>query len=62
MRDFSAKTIAALARKGVTIYGATVIPAAGTDMPFANGDRGYKINDNGCGRILTFAQVLELAA
>lgn len=61
MRDFSAKTRNALARRGVSIIGTTVIPGAG-DMPFANGERGYRVNDNGCGRILTFAQVLALAA
>jgi hypothetical protein len=61
MRDFSAATRRALARKGIEIYGLTVIPAVGNPMPFANGDRGYKVNDNGCGRIWTFAQVLEAA-
>lgn len=59
MRDFS--TIAALARKGITVYGLTVIPDMSSDMPYANGDRGYKINDNGCGRIMTFAQVKAAA-
>lgn len=60
MRDFSRKTLAALASKGITLYGTTVIPGAG-DLPFATGDRGYKVNDNGCGRIWTFAQVQEAA-
>lgn len=61
MRDFSASTRTALARNGVRILGTTVIPGAG-DMPFATGSRGYRVDDNGCGRILSFAQVLELAA
>lgn len=61
MRDFSRKTLAALARKGIEVYGTTVIPAVGDPMPFANGDRGYKVNDNGCGCVWTFAEVLEAA-
>ena len=60
MRDFSAKTIAALARKGIRIVGTCVIPAKG-DLPFASGERGYRLDDNGCGRIRSFAEVLECA-
>jgi hypothetical protein len=60
MNDFSKKTIAALARKGISLIGLTVIPGAG-DMPFANGERGYCVNDNGCHKIKTFAQMLALA-
>lgn len=62
MSDFSKRTVSALARKGITVIGLTVIPNANSDMPFATGERGYRLNDNGCGRIATFAQVLELAA
>lgn len=62
MRDFTTKTRNALARKGITIIGLTVILNPDSDLPFATGDRGYRINDNGCGRIWTFAQVLEIAA
>lgn len=58
MRDFNRSTLNGLARKGITLLGLTVIPAAG-DMPFANGSRGYRVNDNGCGRIWSFAEVLE---
>lgn len=52
--------IAALARKGIRIYGTCVIPGEG-DLPFATGSRGYKVDDNGCGRIWTFAEVMEAA-
>lgn len=62
MSDFSAKTRNALARKGIVIVGLTVIPNASSDMPFATGERGYKVNDNGCGRIWSFAEVMEKAA
>lgn len=62
MRDFSASTRKSLSRKGIVIIGLTVIPNANSNMPFATGERGYRINDNGCGRILSFSQILELAA
>lgn len=61
MRDFSAATRRALASKGISIVGLTVIPNPASDMPFATGERGYSVNDNGCGRIWTFAQVQEAA-
>lgn len=60
MNDFSKKTLAALARKGITLLGLCVIPGQG-DLPFASGSRGYRISDNGCGRILSFAQMMEAA-
>jgi hypothetical protein len=62
MNDFSKKTLAALARKGMTLIGLTVIPDMSSPMPFANGSRGYTFNDNGCHRILTFADVMREAA
>lgn len=61
MRDFSSKTLRNLARKGISIVGFAVIPNMSSDMPFANGERGYSVNDNGCGRIWTFAEVLAAA-
>lgn len=61
MNDFSKKTLAALTRKGISLIGLTVIPNMSSDMPFATGERGYKLNDNGCHRILSFSQVLEMA-
>lgn len=60
MNDFSKKTIAALARKGISLIGLTVIPGTG-DLPFATGERGYCLNDNGCYRVCSFMQVLEIA-
>lgn len=61
MRDFSAATLRRLAKRGIAVIGTTVIPGPG-DMPFATGERGYRVNDNGCGRIWTFAQVLGAAS
>jgi hypothetical protein len=60
MRDFSRKTLNALTAKGIRVVGATVIPSA-SDLPFATGERGYKVDDNGCGRVWTFAQVIGAA-
>ena len=59
MRDFSSKTRNALARKGITVLTVTFIP--GSDGSFANGERAYNVSDNGCGRVWTFAQVMEAA-
>lgn len=61
MSDFSRSTLRALSRKGIRIVGLTIIPNMSSDMPWANGDRGYNVDDNGCGRVWTFAQVLEAA-
>jgi hypothetical protein len=62
MNDFSRKTLRALSLRGISIYGLTVIPDYASDMPFACGDRGYMINDNGTGRVLRFSDVLALAS
>ena len=61
MRDFSAKTRNALARKGIRITGLQAIPDMTSSMPFANATRGYVVNDNGCGRVWTFNEVMEAA-
>ncbi len=60
MRDFSKNTLSALSKRGISVIGITVIPD-NSGLPFASGERGYKLNDNGCLIIRTFAQVLELA-
>jgi len=61
MRDFSPATLRTLARKGIVILHPVAIPDMASAMPWANADRGYAVDDNGCHRILTFAQVLEAA-
>lgn len=62
MRDFSCKTLNALARKGITILSVVGIPDMSSPMPFANATRGYSVNDNGTGKVWTFAEVLAAAA
>jgi hypothetical protein len=61
MNDFSAKTIKALSRKGIAILGPVAIPDMTSAMPWANASRGWSVNDNGCGRVWTLAQVLGAA-
>jgi hypothetical protein len=62
-RDFGRKAIAALARKGIRIIGIQALPDMSSSMPFANANRGYTIDDNGCGRVWTYQQVAkEIAA
>jgi nitrous oxide reductase accessory protein NosL len=58
MSDFSSATLRKLARKGIRVIGLQAIPSEGA-LPFANASRGYRIDDNGCGRVWTFAQVQE---
>ncbi len=61
MNDFSKKTLQKLASKGISIIGITLIPDPTSSMPYANGERGYMLDDNGTGRVRTFPEVLSLA-
>lgn len=60
-RDFSRATIKALAAKGITLVGTQSLPGTGP-MPWADPERGFVVNDNGCGKVWTFAQVKAAAA
>ena len=60
-RDFSSKTLRSLRAKGLELVAPQMLPGAG-DMPWANSDRGYLVNDHGTGRVWTFKQVLEAAS
>ena len=59
-RDFSAKTLRALNAKGIALVSVQMIPGEG-DMPWANADRGYLVDDQGTGRVWTFKKVTEAA-
>lgn len=59
-RDFSPKTIKALADKGITFVGATWAPDA--QGSFAAGETVYQLNDNGTSKLRTFSQVLAILA
>lgn len=54
---FGKRLIARLARRGIKIIGLTVIPDNSSNMPYANGETGYNIDDNGTGRVLTLLEV-----
>ena len=58
-KDFSAITLRRLAKAGITIVGATMLPDE--TGSFANGEVGYQIFDGFVSRILLFRQVLQLA-
>lgn len=59
-KDFSLKTRRALLKCGIVVTGATVIPGSGA-LPFANGARGYCLNNNGQHQIRTYSEVEALA-
>ena len=60
-KDFAKTVNKALKAKGIEIYGATFLPSA-DGSGYANGERGYLLNDNGCSRIRTYREVIALAA
>jgi hypothetical protein len=60
MSHFSKSTLRKLARKGITLVGTTYLPGEGA-LPYATGETGYCLNDNGTHRVRTFREVLELA-
>lgn len=60
-RDLGRKVIAALARKGITVINVQALPDFSSPMPFANADRGYVVNDNGCGRVWTRREAINAA-
>lgn len=59
-KDFSLKTRRALSKRGITIIGATTIPGSGS-LPFAQGSRGYRLDNNGEHQIRSYSEVEALA-
>lgn len=59
-RDFSSKTLRALAKRGISLIGVQAIPGSGS-MPWANAEAGYVVSDNGTARVWTFAMVMGAA-
>ena len=53
--------VGTLVISGLHIRGAQACPDMASPMPFANATTGYLVDDNGTGRVWTFAQVLEAA-
>ena len=60
-RDFSAKTVRGLAKAGIRIIGITNLPGDGP-MPYANGIRGYLLDNNGTHQVREHAQVVAMAS
>jgi len=58
-KDFSAAVRRTLAKKSIIVTGSTWLPAPGGD--YANGERGYMLNDNGTSKIRNWSQVIEIA-
>ncbi len=50
-----------LAKKGIVLVGMTTLPDMTSSMPYANGQTGYQLNDNGTSIMRTLLQVLQLA-
>lgn len=59
-RDFNKVVRAALTKRGITFIGTTWLP--GPNGSFANGQRGYILDDRGTQRIRDHKGVLELAS
>lgn len=57
---FSAKTLKTLARKGIRVVSLVYVPGEG-DMPFATGETGFGLDNNGQYQIRRFREVMELA-
>ena len=56
---FGRKVNKILERKGMHIYGLQALPDA--NGSFLNSTTGYLVNDNGCGRVWTYQDVLKAA-
>lgn len=61
-RDFSKDTIRILKEKGIRIIGIQALPDMSNPLPWANADTGYILDDNGCGKVCSHRQVINLTA
>ena len=57
-KDFNRPLVAMLNARGIYFYGSMWLPRATDD--YANGERGYQLDDNGTHRVRTYAEVLEM--
>jgi len=58
-KDFGKEVRAALTKRGIKLVGTTWLPGPGGS--YANGERGYLLDDNGTGRVRTYVEVLRMA-
>ena len=59
IRDFGKRVFNKLGKLGITFIGLQAIPDMTSDLPYANAERGYVINDNGTGKVETFTELLK---
>lgn len=62
IRHFGKRAVTALARKGIQIIGLQALPNVNRDLAFVDADTGYVVNDNGTGRVWTYADVKKAEA
>lgn len=60
-RYFSAKTVRALSKKGVSVVDAKALPGASGSYISADACTGFVLSTNGAGSIRTFLEVLAIA-
>jgi hypothetical protein len=60
IRHFGREAVTSLARKGIRVLGPTAIPDERGS--FLNSSTAYKVDDNGCGRIWSYREVVEAAS
>lgn len=58
-RDFSRKTLAALAKNGIAVIGSQAAPAHDGDTTFSG--RVYQVSVDGCAMMRSHSQVMEMA-
>jgi len=58
-KDFGKEVRAALSKRGIRLVGTTWLPDE--KGSFANGERGYLLDDNGTGKVRDYRGVLSLA-
>jgi hypothetical protein len=59
---FNKKTLRALTKKGIAIINAQWMPGRDGSYISADAQTGYMLDDNGTGRLVTYLEVLKLAA
>lgn len=60
-KDFPVAVRRALAAKGIAVVGSVWLPASSGPMPMANGETGYRLDDNGTNKIRDYPGVWEIA-
>jgi hypothetical protein len=59
-KDFPKSTLSALTKRGIRLVGTTWLPGPGGS--YANGERGYLVDDNGTGKVWSYLQVAAIGS